>query len=296
MGSAQLTAQELARKLGGDERGVATLLNALTAMKILKKSNNRYANTPVSLDYLTEDSPQYIGYMIMHHSHLVESWHRLDRAVLEGEPVRARSSVSTDEQRESFLMGMCNLAMAIAPRATKEIDLTGRRLLLDLGGGPGTWAIYFCLNNPGLEATIYDLPATRPFAEQVIARFGVDDRVKFLGGNYLEDEIEGSYDVLWLSQILHAESPEDCRTILDKAVGVLQPGGLIMVHDFILEIDLAGSLFPALFSLNMLAGTRGGRSYSEKQIRAMLARAGAKNLKRLPLRGPNNSGIIAGMV
>jgi predicted O-methyltransferase YrrM len=296
IGKGQLTAKEIAQKLNGDERGVATLLNALTAMGLLVKSGNRYANTPVSDTYLSKDSNQYIGYMIMHHYHLVDSWHELDRAVVMGAPVRVRASAVTEVQRESFLMGMFNLAMALAPQATKEIDLADREYLLDMGGGPGTWAIHFCLNNPGLRATVYDLQATRPFAEQIIARFGVSERVQFQEGNYLEDEIEGSYDVAWLSHILHGESPEDCQLIIKKAVATLKPGGLIMIHDFILNNDLAGPLFPALFSLNMLTGTKGGRSYSEEQIMDVLAKAGAKHLERHPFRAPNDSGIIVGIV
>jgi predicted O-methyltransferase YrrM len=279
IGEDQLTGKEIAQKLNGDERGVATLLNALTAMGLLTKSNKKYANTPVSATHLTKDSDQYIGYMIMHHYHLVDSWHQLDRSVVRGAP-----------------MGMFNLAMALAPQASKEMDLAGRKHLLDMGGGPGTWAIHFCLNNPGLRATVYDLPASRPFAEQIIGRFGVSKRVHFQEGNYLEDEIEGRYDVAWLSHILHGESPEDCELIIKKAVETLEPGGLVMIHDFILNNDLAGPLFPALFSLNMLTGTTGGRSYSEEQIMDMLAKAGAKNLKRHPFRAPNDSGIILGII
>ena len=296
IGQDQLTGMEIAQQLNGDERGVATLLNALTAMGLLTKSHNKYANTAVSATYLSKDSAQYIGYMVMHHYHLVDSWHQLDRSVIRGEPVRFRAASSTEEQRESFLMGMFNLAMALAPQATKEIDLAGREYLLDMGGGPGTWAIHFCLNNPGLKAAVYDLPASRPFAEQIIARFGVSERVHFEEGNYLEDEIKGRYDVAWLSHILHGESPEDCELIIKRAVETLEPGGLIMIHDFILNNDLAGPLFPALFSLNMLTGTTGGRSYSEEQIMGMLAKAGAKNLSRHPFRAPNDSGIILGTI
>jgi hypothetical protein len=67
-----------------------------------------------------------------------------------------------------------------------------------------------------------------------------------------------------------------------------------MIHDFILNNDLAGPLFPALSSLNMLTGTKGGQSYSEEHIMDMLAKAGAKNLSRHPFRAPNDSGVIVG--
>jgi predicted O-methyltransferase YrrM len=193
-------------------------------------------------------------------------------------------------------MGMFNLAMNIAPRVADQIDLDGRRHFLDLGGGPGTYAIHFCLANPQLRATIYDLPTTEPFALQTIGRFNLLDRIQFVPGNYMEEEIKGSYDVAWLSQVLHGEGPDDCKKMIQKAVSVLEPGGLILIHDFILNDDLASPLSPALFSLNMLVNTPDGQAYSEGQISSMLADAGVKNIERLPFNGPNDSGIIAGVV
>ena len=57
-----------------------------------------------------------------------------------------------------------------------------------------------------------------------------------------------------------------------------------------------GPLFPALFSLNMLLATPNGQSYSEEQIIDMLDRSGVKEIKRIPLEMPNDSGVITGVV
>ena len=296
IGTGRLSGTDIARRLRGDVRGVTTLLHALTAMGLLTKSEEAFENTPLSTACLCKNSPGYMGHMIMHHYHLVESWHRLDQAVLTGAPSRSRAVSRNDEELEAFLMGMFNIAMGTAPVAVKEIDLSGRRRLLDLGGGPGTWAIHFCLENPQLHATVFDLPDTGPFAEKTIRRFGVEDRVVFQAGDFLADELPGRFDVAWLSQILHAENPDACRALIRKAVGAMEQGGLVMVHEFILENDLAGPLQPALFSLNMLTGTEAGRSYSERQIMDMLEEAGARSIRRLPFRSPGGSGIVAATV
>ncbi|MDD2389631.1 MAG: methyltransferase, partial [Desulfobacterales bacterium] len=136
----------------------------------------------------------------------------------------------------------------------------------------------------------------RPFSESVFDQFGLADRISFSEGNYLTEDIDGSYDVIWMSHILHGEGPEDCEKIIRKAVAALQPGGKILVHDFILDNTMDGPLFPALFALNMLLGTASGQSYSEGQIRKMLARAGVVNIERIAMRLPNDSGIITGTV
>jgi cyclopropane fatty-acyl-phospholipid synthase-like methyltransferase len=191
---------------------------------------------------------------------------------------------------------MFNLAMAIAPKLAAAIDLSTRRHLLDLGGGPGTHAIHFCLVNPGLTATIFDRPTTRPFALETIKRFGVEERIDFVAGDFNEDEIPGRYDVAWLSQILHSNGPEECRRLIEKTASVMEPGGVMLIHDFFLDDNMAGPLFPALFSLNMLLNNPEGRSYSAQEVIAMLERAGIREIRRLPFQGPNDSYVISGVV
>ena len=294
IGDGQVSAIELSQQLKADRNGVTRLLDALVAMELLLKIDGNYANSDSSQTFLTKTSPQYLGHIIMHHHHLVESWSNLDQAVQSGKAIRNRSSFSREEWRESFLMGMFNLAMGLAPQIVPRIDLLSRKRLLDLGGGPGTYAIHFCLENPQLQAEVYDLPTTRPFAEKTISKFNLTDRISFVDGNYLEDPIPGSYDVAWLSHILHAEGPLDCRSIIQKAVGAVVPGGLIIIHEFILNNSMDGPLFPALFSLNMLLGTESGQSYSEQQLTDMLTDAGVKNIRRIPIESPNDSGLLVG--
>lgn len=285
--------EDLATRLACDPRALGMLLNALSAMGLLAKRESLYHNTSASKSLLVRTSPRYVGHMIMHHHHLVQPWYHLAEAVKRGGPVEG-ARLPEKDRRESFLMGMFNSAMAIAPGIAAQIDLKGRKRLLDLGGGPGTYAIHFCKENPRLKATVFDLPTTEPFARKTIARFGLSDRVDFVPGNFIEDEIPARYDVAWLSHILHGESPADCQAIVDKAAGVLDPGGLCLIHEFILNNQFDGPVFPALFSLNMLVNTENGRSYSEAQVREMMEKAGIRNLRRLPFEGPTQSGIIIG--
>jgi len=294
IGDGRIAASEISGKLNATQRGMERLLDALVAMELLVKVDGVYANVPSGQTFLSKNSAQYIGHMIVHHHHLVESWSKLDQAVQSGMPVRNRSSFSKEEWRESFLMGMFNLAMGLAPHLVPRIDLSTRKHLLDLGGGPGTYAIHFCLNNPGLRATVYDLPTTRPFAEKIIEQFNLSDRVEFSDGNYLTDPIQGHYDAVWLSHILHGEGPEECRLIIQKAVDALDPQGIVIIHEFILNNSMDSPLFPALFSLNMLLGTDAGQSYSEQQLTDMLLAAGVKNIRRIPLKSPNDSGLLVG--
>jgi hypothetical protein len=293
VGDARRTGEALARTLGADPRALTMLLDALGAMGLLEKAAGGYANTEAARVWLSKDSPRYLGHMVMHHHHLVYAWSQLDRSIMTGGPVD-RGPIPEADEREGFLMGMFNLAMGIAPRLVPQIDLAGRRTLLDLGGGPGTYAIHFCMHNPDLAAAVYDRKTTEPFALRTIQRFGMEGRVRFVAGNYLKDPIKGSYDVAWLSHVLHGEGMADCQRVLGKTVSALTHGGLLLIHDFILEDTRDNPLFAALFSLNMLLNTDQGQAYSEGEVRAMMEGAGLCNIRRLPFRGPNDSSVMAG--
>lgn len=296
IGSETLTCDQINDQLKCDREGLFRLLNALSALQLLKKENDTYTNTEAAKTFLSKDSPQYIGFMIMHHHHLMSSWHKMDQAVKEGGPIRERGSYSTEEWRESFLMGMFNIGMAVAPGLSKELDLSGTKKLLDMGGGPGTFAIHFCLANPGMTASVYDLPTTEPFAQKTIDRFKVSDRIDFIPGDYTEEEFSkpGEYDAVWLSHILHGEDPATAKAVVQKAVSALKPGGKILIHEFILTENMDGPVFPALFSINMYLGTKGGQSYSQEQLAEMLTASGVEDIERHPFVGPTESGILIG--
>jgi predicted O-methyltransferase YrrM len=294
IGEGSLSGEEIAARLKGNARSVRTLLDAVAAMGLLEKRADKYSNTEAAKNFLIKTSPGYLGFAVKHHHHLVSAWSKLSRAIKTGKPVRKKTR--TRAELESFLMAMYNNASGLAPRITREIDLSQRRHFLDLGGGPGTYAIHFCQANPNLRATVFDLPTTAPFARRTIKRFGLGSRIDFQEGDYLHDAVQGTYDVAWLSQILHSMGPERCRTVIEKAVSVLEPGGLILLHDFLLNDTHDGPLFPALFALNMLVNTEEGRSYSEREVKDMLVKAGVRNIRRLPFTGATDSGIISGTV
>ena len=290
-----MTAEGVALQVKSDPRATAMMLDSLTALGLLEKNADEYSVTPFSAAYLSHSSPTYMGHIIMHHHHLVEGWSRLHEAVISGGPIKKSVSHDDDESvRESFLMGMFNLASLLAPNIARSVDLSARKRLLDLGGGPGTYAIHFCLANPELFAEIYDLPTTGKFAEATVNRFGLSDRITFVPGDYNADTIPTGFDTAWLSHVLHIEGPVTCRKLLKKTVAALDTGGLLLVQEFILNDEKNGPEFPALFSLNMLVGTDGGQSYSQKELSEMMTDAGLTDIARLEIELPNGSGILTG--
>jgi len=285
----------LAGELGCEERAFAMLTGALAALGFVQRSDGMLRASDSALIYLSQKSPEYLGFIIKHHANIMPAWTRLEQAVRTGRSTAERRSIDAEDpaEREAFLMGMFNIARLQADRIAGGLDLSGRERLIDIGGGPGTYAIHFCLKNPKLKATVFDLPSTRPYAEKTIARFGLSDRIDFHAGDFT-GKIPEDYDVAWLSQVLHGESPESAATVVKNAASCLRPGGLLLVQEFLMNDDRSGPAHAALFSLNMLVQTPGGQAYSGAEVSEMFRQAGAGNIRKLDMDLPQSCAIVMG--
>lgn len=290
----EITTQELASYLNCNERALGMLCNALVSLGFLESSRHGLHVPDHSREYLSRHSPHYAGFIITHHAHLMAAWSNLAESVSSGLPHPARAKDFSGEEREAFLMGMFNIGIHQADLIASRLDFSGHRRLLDVGGGPGTYAVVFCRANPHLQATIFDKPTTKPFATDIIARYGLTDRVDFCGGDFLKDPLPKGYDVAWLSQVLHGESPQNAEKLIHNAARSLTRNGLLIVQEFVLDDDRTGPPHSALFGLNMLVGTHGGQTYTWSEISDMMKRAGAKEVKRLDVALPQGCGILVG--
>ena len=290
------SASEVACALQVNERALGLLLTALTSMQFLERENDQFFLTESSKRYLSQKSDEYYGSIILHGANILKQWMRLDESVHTGQPIpeTEMTAEETEKERQDFLMGMFNVAQHQAHIVADAFDLNGRNHLLDIGGGPGTYAIQFCQKNPALRATIVDLPTTKPYAETVINRYQMNDRVGFSAANFLTGELPSNADATWLSQVLHGESPENAKRLVQRASDAMAPDGVMGIQEFMLADDLKGPMHSALFSLNMLLQTNGGQSYTVHEIREMMKNASIKNIRFLEVPLPPSCKVLIG--
>ncbi|MGH2359916.1 MAG: methyltransferase family protein, partial [bacterium] len=74
LGGKQLTATEVAQRIGADERALRLLMNALTAMGVLTKDADRFGNTEVARAHLARTSPSYVGHLLLLHEAEWGNW------------------------------------------------------------------------------------------------------------------------------------------------------------------------------------------------------------------------------
>ena len=239
------SAVEVAARLQADNRAVGIFLNGLASLGLLEKGVDYFKNSEPVSHFLVEGKEDYRGAIIRHMGHTWgRGWDDLEKTVLAGQPSEEELErwVDSRPQRDeaevkAFIWGMHAIARDLAPTVTGKLDLKGVRRLLDLGGGPATYAITFAQANPELAATVFDLPMPLTIARENIAKNGLTDRVQTLEGNFLQDDIGAGYDFIWVSQILHSHDERQCKLIIEKAVTALSPGGTLAIQDFYLNPD-----------------------------------------------------------
>ena len=270
----------LARHCRVSPRALALCLNALCAIGFLEKSGKRYRNSPAARRLLSAKSPHCIRPALRHALDSTMDWATLPQTVKAGKVARPQPSLRKSDSTDAFIRAMDHHARGSAPAVAAACPIPGARTLLDLGGGPGTFALEFTRRNPGLKATVFDLPQTLRVTRKILKERGMARApIRLVRGDFLRDPLGGPYDVVLASNILHMLSESECLALLRKSFRALNPGGRIIIYDFLLDKSRVTPVESALFAVHMLVHTIGGRTYSGEEFRDMLRQAGCRSVK-----------------
>jgi len=278
------TIPDLAREMKVSERGLAILCRNLAMAGLLKKQGETYRNSRLGATALNAYHPAYRGdYLRLITSHWTD-WGRLLESVKSGLPLDHDEPEEPDYRRR-FTWAMHHRTLETAPKIAAQIDLRGARTLLDLGGGPGTYAMAFLSKNPMLRATVCDRPAALDVAKEIASTHKAGARLSYLPLDVMVEDIPGAYDVIWYSNVLHIYSPKDNQSLFRCALASLNPGGRLLIQDAFLH-DRDG-LFPeeaSLFAVSMLLFTERGNTYSAAETKVWLRDAGFERIKVLRMK------------
>ena len=274
VGEGRRSSADVARALHTDGRATDRLMNALCAMGLLDKTNGLFSNTPLGSRFLVEGGPEFLA-GLTHMVHLWETWSTLTEAVRRGGSLAARHvNERGAEWLRAFITAMHWRARQHAPGVVAALDLSGVSRVLDVGGGSGAYAMAFVRASKGMSAVVMDLPNVIPLTRDHIEREGLSNDVETAVGDYDRDELGTGFDLVFLSAIIHSNSPDLNRALIRKGVKALNPSGQLVVQDFIVSEDRTGPPFSALFALNMLVGTEGGGTYTFDELREDLELSG----------------------
>jgi SAM-dependent methyltransferase len=280
-------AAELAAERGLAPESLELLLNALAAMDLLVVSDGLYGPTEAARRFLADGGEDSLSPLFRHQDHMWDLWSGLGKAIGD-----KGDGPTEEEELEDFIGTMAVNGRLGAPGVIGAIDLSGVERFLDLGGGPGSYAMEMVRRLPGVDAVLFDYPDILPIAGRHLAESGFKGKVRLLGGDLFTDDLGGGYDLILASKVLHIYGEDRIARILGRCLAALKSGGRAAFNDFWLEPPRTAPRRAAVFALHMLVVGRGGRTYSWEEMEGMLAAAGFTGIERLPV--TDQGGVIVG--
>ncbi|MBW2009687.1 MAG: methyltransferase domain-containing protein [Deltaproteobacteria bacterium] len=242
---------EVASALGITELNAERLVVACAAIGLLEKVGVRYRNAPDVERFLVRGKPSYVGPWLVFSAHDFEHWKDLKDFLTTEEPGLGAG----------FLFA-------------KNVDLTRRKCILDLGGGSGAYCIAALQRYPHLRAIVMDFEPVTRMTRKFVAQWGLQEQISTLAGDFTRDPFPEGADVIIQASNLPQYNEETLGQVLRKGFEALEPGGEYHVVGETISDEKDGTLGPALWGIHEALFGSLGRAHSESEVRSYLEKAG----------------------
>ncbi|MCX7876462.1 MAG: acetylserotonin O-methyltransferase [Melioribacteraceae bacterium] len=271
-----LTAEEISFKINCNLNSTKRLLNALVGLGLLKKVKNKFYNSDAASNFLVKGKNDFIG-GLYHTNEIWKNWNNLTDIIKTGKPELAKKDII---QKEYFIAAMHFRALKESKILASMLDLDNITKMLDVGGGSGIFSMAFIEKNKNIFSTIFDLPEIIQITQKYVNEFIYKENIILKEGNYLFDDFDSNYDLIFLSSIIHINSYEQNMILIKKCCDSLNNNGQIIIKDWIMNDEKTEPTDGAIFSINMLVSTEFGDVYSEKEIKEWFYNAGIKKIEK----------------
>jgi ribosomal protein L11 methylase PrmA len=233
--------------------------------------------------YLVEDSPNYVGAI---HGLWTENFNALMQTAESIRTDTAQNKVDflrmSHEQLGGFIRGLHGTAVATGRNLSKQSQFAEARSIIDVGGGSGGLAIALCQEHPQLQATVLDLPAVIPFAEEMVEEAGLADRITVGTVDIVNDPVEGDFDIAIARALFQVLSAEQCSRAAQHIGAGITRGGALFIIGFSVDDSRLSPAEAVGLNLIFMSMLDGGQAYTESEYRQWLSDAGFSEISREP--------------
>lgn len=284
-----LTISQLAAATHCSERGLTILVDVLESLGYVKKRGEHYGNSAMTERWMTREQPTSVHSGFSYYSQAMSDLlPYVHESIKSGTPYRnfydwISYHTETSQMYQRFMMSLARMA---TPEFSRRIRLKDTcRNVLDVGGGHGLYSIALCHKYDSVSVTIFDSPYAREIAEQNIRAAQMEDRIRFVVGDYFTDDLGADYDAVLLFNVVHEHTDSDNRKLTSKISDALADGGSIIILDVLREKKALRSaqLITRMYSL-LFFHTLGGHTYSYDEIADWLSACGLSGIRRAVLR------------
>ena len=131
-----------------------------------------------------------------------------------------------------------------------------------------------CRRNPNLRATILDFPNALDVAREFVGDVQLADRVEYVAANAFEESWPEGHDVVLMSYLMSAVAGDAIGALLERSFAALPAGGLLLVHDFMVDDELGGPTDAAMWFLTCMFNRADARVLTPNLISEQTTAAG----------------------
>jgi hypothetical protein len=293
-------------KLNCSDRHVYDWLDTLVSMGFLERKGlletALYSNAEDTDFFLDKKKRSYMGGILeMANNRLYQHWNHLEEGLLTGKQQNESKGnkgnmdffeeLYKDERAlQEFMDAMSGIQSGNFMSLVKQFDFNRYPTVLDVGGADGWLSIQVCLNHPDIQCISFDLPPVSPVAQKKIDSFGLTNRVKVVGGDFIKDPFPNA-DLITMGNILHGLNENLKQQLIQKVYDTLPEGGAFIAIENIIDNERRQNTFGLLMSLNMLIENGDAFDYTLNDFEKWTKAAGFKKVELMPLAGPTSAAI-----
>ena len=267
---------ELAEALAISELNAERIVVACAAMGLLEKDGVGYSNAADAERFLVKGKPTYVGPWLLFATYDFEEWKNLKTYLSSEHPPRVLGMYEslTDEMAREYHDATYSVGLGAGFLFSKNVDLSQRHLILDLGGGSGAYCIAAIQRYPHLKAIVMDFEPVTKIASEFITQWGLEHQISTLAGDFTSDPFPQGPDVIIQASNLPQYNQADLENVMRKGYEALVPGGEYHVVGETVSDEKDGELGPAMWGLHEALFGSLGRAHSETEVIIYLQNAG----------------------
>lgn len=274
------TFEEVAARLDIDPINAERLIVLLSAAGLIVRKGGRLANADDVERFLVEGEPGYMGPWITFTKPQWNEWGRLAEHI-RNRDLKVMGSIETFSVADArrYHKATYSIGMGAGRRFVRQVDLSTRRRIMDIGGGSGAYCIQAAKAHAHIHGVVLDLPVVCEVTREFLAENGVADRVVAEACNFTRDPFPTDCDVAIMASNLPMYGREMIAAVVRKAYDALLPGGEMHLIGETTNDERTGPWGPAYWGLGQAISNSLGLAHSESDVLGYFSAAGFRDVQ-----------------
>lgn len=258
------------------------IIIAMLGLGLLDRDGDKLSLSPDVDRFLVKGKPTYAGEWMLFTKPDWNDWGQLANLLREQAPAELQNKtidgITVDEARR-YHRGTYSIGRGAGRLFLRDVDLSDKRLMIDIGGGSGAYCIEAAKRYPDLKCIVLEMPAVVPVTQEFIDEHGLTDRIEARVCDFNHDPFPEGADVAVMASNLPMYGREAIAAVVAKAHAAMSPGGTFHLIGEALDADRSGPGDPAMWGLAQALNNTTGIAHSVAEVEGYLTTAGFQNVE-----------------